>query len=175
VGKSVVFDGAPDCRSYRGELVVGEVNCRHGSDIIGRHWLTRRLSCATLASSRRRPKAICGLQTRASAVCRPLLSRGGGRQGRQLACGTVSPARPASPCGNSHRYLRRRANDLHQTRALACLLRPIFCAFAPFPATRAPAARPPRAQERAARTHRGIRSRARPASLQARVSRTRTF
>jgi hypothetical protein len=36
VGKLVVLDGAPDCRRYRGELVVGEVNCRHGPDIIGR-------------------------------------------------------------------------------------------------------------------------------------------
>ena len=40
-GKSVVFDGAPDCRSYRGELVIGEVNCRHGSDIVGRHSFNR--------------------------------------------------------------------------------------------------------------------------------------
>ena len=30
VRKLVVFDGAPDDRRYRGELVVGEVNCRHG-------------------------------------------------------------------------------------------------------------------------------------------------
>ena len=37
VGKFVVFDGAPDCRGYRGKFVVGEVNCRHGPDIIGRH------------------------------------------------------------------------------------------------------------------------------------------
>jgi hypothetical protein len=37
VGKLVVFDGAPDRRCYRSKLVVGEVNCRHGSDIIGRH------------------------------------------------------------------------------------------------------------------------------------------
>ena len=28
--KFVVFDGAPDCRCYRGKLVVGEVNYRHG-------------------------------------------------------------------------------------------------------------------------------------------------
>jgi hypothetical protein len=26
---SVAFDGATDCRCYRGELGVGEVNCRH--------------------------------------------------------------------------------------------------------------------------------------------------
>ena len=32
---SVVFDGAPDCRRYRGKLVVGEVNYRHGPDILG--------------------------------------------------------------------------------------------------------------------------------------------
>jgi hypothetical protein len=32
VGEFVVFDGAPDCRRYRGKLVVGEVNCRHGPD-----------------------------------------------------------------------------------------------------------------------------------------------
>ena len=31
----VVFDGALDCRCYHGKLVVGEVNCRHGLDIIG--------------------------------------------------------------------------------------------------------------------------------------------
>ena len=37
MGKSVVFDVAPDCRCYRGEFVVGEVNCRHGPDIVGRH------------------------------------------------------------------------------------------------------------------------------------------
>ena len=36
VGKSVVFDGAPDRRCCRSKLVVGEVNCRHGPDIIGR-------------------------------------------------------------------------------------------------------------------------------------------
>ena len=36
MGKSVVFDGAPDRRCYRGQLVVSEVNCRHGPDIIGR-------------------------------------------------------------------------------------------------------------------------------------------
>jgi hypothetical protein len=35
VRKFVVFDGAPDCRCYRGKLVVGEVNYRHGLDIIG--------------------------------------------------------------------------------------------------------------------------------------------
>jgi hypothetical protein len=34
---SVVFDDAPDCRCHRGELVGGEANCRHGSDVIGRH------------------------------------------------------------------------------------------------------------------------------------------
>jgi hypothetical protein len=28
--KAVVFDGAPDGRRYRSELVVREVNCRHG-------------------------------------------------------------------------------------------------------------------------------------------------
>jgi hypothetical protein len=30
VGISVFFDDAPDCRCHRSELVVGEVNCRHG-------------------------------------------------------------------------------------------------------------------------------------------------
>ena len=33
VGISVAFDDAPDCRYHRGELVGGEVNCRHGLDI----------------------------------------------------------------------------------------------------------------------------------------------
>ena len=32
---SVAFDDATDCRCHRGQLVVGEVNCRHGLDIIG--------------------------------------------------------------------------------------------------------------------------------------------
>ena len=36
VGKPVVFDGAPDGRRHRGKLVVGEIDCRHGPDIIGR-------------------------------------------------------------------------------------------------------------------------------------------
>ena len=40
VGKSVVFDGAPDCRCYRGELVVGEVNCRHGEVLHARGLLS---------------------------------------------------------------------------------------------------------------------------------------
>jgi hypothetical protein len=30
VGELVAFDGAPDGRCYRGELVVGKVKCRHG-------------------------------------------------------------------------------------------------------------------------------------------------
>jgi hypothetical protein len=33
---SVAFDDATDCRCYRGQLVVGEMNCRHGPNIIGR-------------------------------------------------------------------------------------------------------------------------------------------
>jgi hypothetical protein len=37
VGISVAFDDATDCRCHRGEFVGGEVNCRHGPDIIGRH------------------------------------------------------------------------------------------------------------------------------------------
>jgi hypothetical protein len=35
VRKFVVFDCAPDCRGNSGKLVGGEVNCRHGPDIIG--------------------------------------------------------------------------------------------------------------------------------------------
>jgi hypothetical protein len=34
VWKSVVFDGGPDRRCYRSELVVGEVNCRHGAALL---------------------------------------------------------------------------------------------------------------------------------------------
>jgi hypothetical protein len=30
VGISIAFDGAPDCRCHCGQLVVGEVNRRHG-------------------------------------------------------------------------------------------------------------------------------------------------
>ena len=29
---------------YRGELVVGEINCRHGPDIIGRHLSSKEAS-----------------------------------------------------------------------------------------------------------------------------------
>jgi hypothetical protein len=51
---------------------------------------------------------------RAWGVCRPLLSRGGWAQEpaartRGWLAGTVSPARPASRCGNSHRTLQRHA------------------------------------------------------------------
>jgi hypothetical protein len=34
VRKSIALYDAPACRCYRGELVVGEVNCRHGLIII---------------------------------------------------------------------------------------------------------------------------------------------
>jgi hypothetical protein len=33
----VFFDGAPDCRHHCGVLVLGKINCRHGSDVIGRN------------------------------------------------------------------------------------------------------------------------------------------
>jgi hypothetical protein len=36
VGISVAVDDATDCRCHRGKLVGGEVNYRHGLDIIGR-------------------------------------------------------------------------------------------------------------------------------------------
>jgi hypothetical protein len=49
---SVVFDGAPDCSRYRGKLVVGEVNYRHGPDIIGRHLPSKK----AFAMRRRDPK-----------------------------------------------------------------------------------------------------------------------
>ena len=50
VGKSVAFDGAPDCRCYRGEFVVGEVNCRHGPDIIGRHLSNKKFFVREISS-----------------------------------------------------------------------------------------------------------------------------
>jgi hypothetical protein len=106
-------------------------------------------------------------------------SPGGGlgneRQGHAawLAAAQSPPRALLSSLRNSHAISRRRAIGYALDQRFACSLRPIFCAFAPFAATRASAARPPRAQERAARTHRGIRSQARPASLLARVSRTR--
>jgi hypothetical protein len=31
VGIAVAFDDATDCRCHRGQLVVGKINCRHGS------------------------------------------------------------------------------------------------------------------------------------------------
>ena len=34
---SVAGDDATDCRCHCDQLVGGEVNCRHGPDIIGRH------------------------------------------------------------------------------------------------------------------------------------------
>jgi hypothetical protein len=40
VGKSVVFDGAPDGRRHRDKLVVGQVNRRHGSASSPRHRIT---------------------------------------------------------------------------------------------------------------------------------------
>jgi hypothetical protein len=43
VGITVVFDGAPDCRCHRGELVGGEINCWHGPDIFGRHLFNKEL------------------------------------------------------------------------------------------------------------------------------------
>jgi hypothetical protein len=42
VGKSVVFDGAPNRRYYRGEFVVGEIDCRHGSAPSPRNRMTVR-------------------------------------------------------------------------------------------------------------------------------------
>jgi hypothetical protein len=57
VGKSVVFDGPPDGRCYRGKLVVGEVNCRHSPDIIGRH-LSIKESATCVAPARRRTHAL---------------------------------------------------------------------------------------------------------------------
>jgi hypothetical protein len=48
VRKSVRFDGPPDGRCYRGELFVGEGNCRHGPDMIGRHLSSKdRVDIAT--------------------------------------------------------------------------------------------------------------------------------
>jgi hypothetical protein len=55
VGKPVVLDGAPDCRCRRGEFVVGEINCRHGPDIIGRHLSSKkRLGAFDMSKARRR-------------------------------------------------------------------------------------------------------------------------
>jgi hypothetical protein len=42
VGISVAFDDATDCRCYRGQLVGGEINCRHGPDIIGRQLSSKK-------------------------------------------------------------------------------------------------------------------------------------
>jgi hypothetical protein len=50
VGISVAFDDATDCRRHCGKLVVGEVNCRHGPDIIGRYLSSKeRGTCLTTA------------------------------------------------------------------------------------------------------------------------------
>jgi hypothetical protein len=43
VRKSVRLDGAPDGRCYCGKLVVREVNCRHGPDIIGRYLSSKEM------------------------------------------------------------------------------------------------------------------------------------
>jgi hypothetical protein len=36
--RGLPVDGAPDGQGYCGEFIVGEVNCLHGADIIGRKW-----------------------------------------------------------------------------------------------------------------------------------------
>jgi hypothetical protein len=51
VGKFVAFDEAADYRCYRGQLVVREVNCRHGPVIIGRDLFNRR-GATCLAAAR---------------------------------------------------------------------------------------------------------------------------
>jgi hypothetical protein len=66
--------------------------------------------CAPVARN-----AICLAISRERGLPPAPLPGGGhksGRQGRQLACGTVSPARPASPLRELPPHLRRRANDL---------------------------------------------------------------
>ena len=97
----------------------------------------------------------------------PLLSRGGREQGTSgNDTRLVSPpARPASSLRNSRAISRRRAVAYALDQRFACSLRPIFCACAPFQRRGRLPPVPPRTQERAARTRRGIRPRARPASL----------
>jgi hypothetical protein len=92
-------------------------------------------------------RTFCLLGCPKGRVCRPLLAGDGlgtSDKDTRLACsGTVSPARPKSSLRNSHAISRRRGIGYALDQRFACSLRPIFCAFAPFPATRASAARPP--------------------------------
>ena len=124
------------------------------------------------------PKAICGLQSRASAVCRPLLSRGAGKEraartaadlGHSLPC-TSSVAAAVTPTA----ICDAAPTICSQTRTHTCLLRPIFCAFAPFSNDARLPPVPPRVQERAARTRAGFGHET-PCVAQARLSRARSF
>jgi hypothetical protein len=55
MARRIAFDGAPDCRCHRGKLVGGEVNCRHGPDIVGRHLPSKkRLDGFDMSKARRR-------------------------------------------------------------------------------------------------------------------------
>jgi hypothetical protein len=97
--------GAPDCRCHRGQLVGGEVNCRHGPDIIGRHLSSKeRVDIATRRRGARFPDLVAlrgsKWQTRNS-LPRPASHGGNGNPkwvfaGRQLIQNRLHPTRVLS-------------------------------------------------------------------------------
>ena len=117
MGKSVIFNGAPDCRCHRGEFVGGEVNCRHGSDIIGRHLSSKEAfrarrwrhhgGCLGPSAACKPPRAPSASRSSPEGAGR----RAGGKDGSWLWAQSLLHALRRR-CGNSHRNLRRRANDL---------------------------------------------------------------
>ena len=80
-------------RAYDAMRQNGEVNCRHRPDIIGRHRLTSRLSCAALASSRRRFKAKRLANSRERRLPPVPLPRG---------AGAGTGGKDVADCGKSH-------------------------------------------------------------------------
>ena len=72
MGKSVVFDGAPDGRCDRGKLVGGEINCRHGVGIASPRQPDRSLRGEPQRQVIRRGASVRLNSTRAmnSSLCR---------------------------------------------------------------------------------------------------------
>jgi hypothetical protein len=150
VGKSVIFNGAPDCRcTAASSSAVSSIveafrarRWRHHGGGLG-------------------PSAACK-PARAPSASRSSPEgagrRAGGKDGSWLWAQSPLHALRRR-CGNSHRNLRRRANDLQpdprpRLPLKANLLRfRAYCSDARLPPV------PPRVHERAARTRRGIRSR----------------
>jgi hypothetical protein len=156
---------------------AGVIGGRHSPPVgFSRLGLSPRTVAAIEGYERRASKFHGGRRQASASAARSSPRDGLGTSGKdtRLACsGTVSPARPASSLRNSHAISRRRAIGYALDQRFACSLRPTFCAFAPFPATRASTARPPAGTGTGGKDAPRGGSQARPASLQARFSRTR--